>query len=175
MKERRRSTLVSLSTSASLSYLHESSSNLSLHTSYIKKKRKNLNLEMKSLAKSYLCLGPNFQCSKCLFIAQTLTTKIPGTLGEQTLPQLTSVGRRIAAWAAILRHWCGQMATPCWWVCPGSSSGFILCWFCRWSSEFWRNDLGFLGFNRSILRGFFSTGFNLLILPWFYVCELTLI
>ena len=33
-------TSVSLSTSASLSYLHESSSNLNLHTNYIKRKEK---------------------------------------------------------------------------------------------------------------------------------------
>ena len=38
--------------------------------------------------------------------------RIPGRLGEQTLPQQILLGRGNAAWAAFPRPWCGHVATP---------------------------------------------------------------
>ena len=99
---------MSLSTSASLSYLHESSSNLSLHTNYIKRKEKPKLQEMKTRLNPISAWSSHFAQLKHVFIGKTLTGRIPGILGEQTLPQQHSNSRGNAALAAFLRPGCGH-------------------------------------------------------------------
>ena len=137
-------TSVSLSTYASLSYLHESSSNLSLHTNYIKRKEKPKQQRMKTRLNSISAWSSHFQCKYWLFIGKSHTRRIPGRSGEQTLPLTPQLCRGNAAWAAFPRPGCGQVATPCWWVSPGFPSAFIFSWFVSLSPVLWRNGLGFL-------------------------------
>ena len=127
---------MSLSTSASLSYLHESSSNLSLHTNYIKRKEKPKLQRMKIGLNLISAWSSHFQCKYWLFIGKTHTRRIPGRLGEQTLPLTPQPSRRNAALAAFSRPGCGQVATPCWWVSPASLSVFILGWICSLAPRF---------------------------------------
>ena len=102
----------------------------------------------------------HFQCKYWLFIGITHTRRIPGRSGEQTLPLTPQPSRGNAALAAFPRPGCGQVATPCWWVALVLPSDFICSWIFSLGPEFWWNGLRFFGFNRSILRGFFSTSFQ---------------
>ena len=122
---------MSLSTSASLSYLHESSSSLSLHTSYIKRKEKPKLQRMKTRLNPNLHVRPFFQRKYRPFIGKNPTTRIPGRSGEQTLPLTPQQGRGSAAFAAFPLPGYGQMATSCWWGSLGVSSVFICNWFLR--------------------------------------------
>jgi len=56
-------------------------------------------------------------------------------------PQQSSTSREKAAKVAFSRPWCGQVATPGWWVSLVWCSDFISCWFSRFSSRIWRNNL----------------------------------
>ena len=53
----------------------------------------------------------------------------PGEIGGANAPPNSLTSRENAAFAAFLRPGCGQVATPCWWVSPGSLSAFIFSWF----------------------------------------------
>ena len=124
---------MSLSTSASLSYLHESSSNLSLHTNYIKRKEKSKLQRMKTRLNPISAWSSHFQCKYWPFIGKTHTRRIPGRLGEQTLPLTLQPSRGNAALTAFPRPGCGQVATPCWWVSLGFPFAFIFSLFSRLS------------------------------------------
>ena len=90
---------MSLSTYASLSYLHESSSNLSLHTSYIKRKEKPKLQRMKTSLNPISAWSSSFQHKYWPFIGKNPTCRIPGRSGEQTLPLTPqpSRGSRVSA------------------------------------------------------------------------------
>ena len=128
---------MSLSTYASLSYLHESSSNpkltytLQLHN----KEKKKPKLQMKTSLNPNSALASHFQRKDRIFIGKTHTFRIPGRSGEQTLPLTPQQSRRNAAWAAFPRPGCGQMATPCWWVYLGYPSAFIFSGFFVWVQD----------------------------------------
>ena len=108
----------------------------------------------------------HFQCKYWLFIGKNPTYRIPGRLGEQTLPLTPQPSRgnaALAAFAAFPRPGCGQVATPYWWVSPGFPSAFIFSWFSRLSSGFWRNGLWSLlqpiDSEKILLNGFSTSWF----------------
>ena len=144
---------MSLSTYASLSYLHESSSNLSLHTIYIKRKEKPKLQEMKTRLNPISAWSSHFQCKYWLFIGITHTRRIPGRSGEQTLPLTPQPSRVFAA-----RVWPGGHTLLV------GRPGIPFCFYLQLVSSFESSIVTkwplILGFNRSILRGFFSTGFQ---------------
>ena len=129
-------TSVSLSTYASLSYLHESSSNLRLHTIYIKRKEKPKTKKGKTWLNPISAWSFIFQRKDCLFIGKNPVCRIPGRSGEQTLPLTPQPCRENVALAAFSRPGCGQVATPCWWVALVSPSDFIWSWFFSLSPGF---------------------------------------
>ena len=126
---------MSLSTSASLSYLHESSSSLSLHTSYVKRKEKPKLQRMKTWLNPISVWSSHFQFKYCLFIGKNQTYRIQERLGEQTFPLTPQPSHENAALATFPRPGYGQVATPCWWVSLILPSAFIFSWFSRLSPE----------------------------------------
>ena len=106
-----------------------------------------------------------FQHNNCPFIGQKPNNQNPGEVGganappnSPTKPRKRGFGRVFAArvWPDGHTLLVGHPGSF-FWLYPLLVSSFDPWILTKWP---W-----ILGFNRSILRGFFSTGFNLLILP----------
>ena len=145
-----------------------------LHTNYITRKEKPKLQRIKTRLNPNLP-SPPFSVHIMAFYRQKPNHQDPGEVGgvhappnSPRLPRKRGPSRVSAA-----RVWPDGhillvgLSGGFFWLYPLLVLSFELRILTKWPWIF--------GFNRSILREFFSNGFNLLILPWFCVCEFILI